>query len=84
MRYQDSLIDLLQKTVKAYKQSLKVTQDQHNAGVIEPTALLQAQTQLEQTRAQLTAAGISRAQYEHAIATLIGKPRQIYQFLTVF
>lgn len=74
LRYQDSLIDLLQKTVKAYEQSLKVTQDQHNAGVIEPTALLQAQTQLEQTRAQLTAAGISRAQYEHAIAILIGKP----------
>lgn len=74
LRYQDSLIDLLQKTVNAYEQSLKVTQDQHNAGIVEPTALLQAQTQLNQTRAQLTAAGIARAQYEHAIATLIGKP----------
>lgn len=74
LRYQDSLIDLLQKNVNAYEQSLRVTQNQHNAGIIDPTALLQARTQLQQTKAQLTAASIARAQYEHAIATLIGKP----------
>ncbi len=74
LRYQDSLIDLYQATVHAYEQSLKITQDQLNAGIIEPTALLQAQTQLQQTRAQLVSAGVARAQYEHAIAILIGKP----------
>ncbi|MDI2090663.1 efflux transporter outer membrane subunit [Commensalibacter oyaizuii] len=74
LRYQDSLIDLLQKNVDFYEASLRVTQNQHNAGTIEPTALLQAKTQLQQTKAQLTQAGIARAQYEHAIAILIGKP----------
>lgn len=74
LRYQDSLMDLLQQNVDFYEASLRVTQNQHNAGTIEPTALLQAKTQLQQTKAQLTQAGIARAQYEHAIAILIGKP----------
>ncbi|EUK18196.1 NodT family RND efflux system, outer membrane lipoprotein [Commensalibacter papalotli (ex Servin-Garciduenas et al. 2014)] len=74
LRYQDSLMDLLQKNIDFYEASLRVTQNQHNAGTIEPTALLQAKTQLQQTKAQLTQAGIARAQYEHAIAILIGKP----------
>nr|WP_271789323.1 efflux transporter outer membrane subunit [Commensalibacter communis] len=74
LRYQDSLIDLLQKNVDFYEASLRVTQNQHYAGTIEPTAFLQAKTQLQQTKAQLTQAGITRAQYEHAIAILIGKP----------
>lgn len=74
LRYQDSLMDLLQKNVVFYEASLQITQNQHNAGTIEPTALLQAKTQLQQTKAQLTQAGIARAQYEHAIAILIGKP----------
>lgn len=74
LRYQDSLIDLLQQNVDFYAASLRVTQNQHYAGTIEPTAFLQAKTQLQQTKAELTQAGIARAQYEHAIAILIGKP----------
>lgn len=74
MRYQDSLYDLLQRNVKFYERSYQITHNQYEAGTADPTALLQAKTQLEQTRAQATATQASRAQYEHAIAVLIGKP----------
>ncbi|MCH4090102.1 efflux transporter outer membrane subunit [Acetobacter sp.] len=73
LRYQDSLKDLLHRTVLFYEHSYQITQNQYNAGVAEPTALLQAKTQLEQTRAQEVQAGIARAQYEHAIAVLMGE-----------
>ena len=72
LRYQDSLKDLLHRTVQFYEHSYQITLNQYNAGVAEPTALLQARTQLEQTRAQEVQAGIARAQYEHAIAVLMG------------
>ncbi|ATJ91222.1 secretion protein [Acetobacter senegalensis] len=74
MRYQDSLYDLLERNVKFYERSYQITRNQYEAGTADPTTLLQAQTQLEQTRAQATATQASRAQYEHAIAVLIGKP----------
>lgn len=74
LRYQDSLMDLLKKNVDFYQTSLQITENQHKAGTIEPTALLQARTQLQQTKAQMIQTGIARAQYEHAIAILIGKP----------
>lgn len=73
LRYQDSLKDLLHRTVEFYEHSYQITLNQYNAGVAEPTALLQAKTQLEQTRAQEVQAGIARAQYEHAIAVLMGE-----------
>ncbi|GAB6966558.1 efflux transporter outer membrane subunit [Komagataeibacter kakiaceti JCM 25156] len=74
LRYQDSLTDLLQRYVHFNEQALEITQNQFNAGTADPTAVLQARTTLEQNRASLVQAGINRAQYEHAIAVLIGKP----------
>lgn len=74
LRYQDSLKDLLHRTVQNYERTFQITRNQYEAGVAEPSALLQAQTQLEQTRAQEVQAGIARAQYEHAIAILVGRP----------
>ncbi|WP_019090423.1 efflux transporter outer membrane subunit [Komagataeibacter europaeus] len=74
MRYQDSLTDLLQRYVHFNEQALQITQNQFEAGTADPTAVLQARTTLEQNRASLIQAGINRAQYEHAIAVLIGKP----------
>ncbi|MBO1323931.1 efflux transporter outer membrane subunit [Acetobacter sp. TBRC 12305] len=74
MRYEDSLRDLLDRNVAFYERSYQITQNQYNAGTADPTTLMQAKTQLEQTRAQATATDAARAQYEHAIAILIGKP----------
>jgi NodT family efflux transporter outer membrane factor (OMF) lipoprotein len=72
LRGSDSLIELLNQTVTAYQRSLKITQNQANAGVATPLDVITAQTQLEGAQAQLVNAGAARAQYEHAIAVLVG------------
>ncbi len=74
MRTQDALIALLKKTVTAYRQSLRIAENQVEAGVAPPLDVITARTHLEQTQAQLINAGVARAQYEHAIAVLMGKP----------
>lgn len=76
LRAEDSLQKLLDATVASYQESLRVTQNQYNAGLTAatPVALLQAATLLEQTRAEAISVGVLRAQYEHAIAVLVGRP----------
>jgi len=65
---------LLEKTVVSYQQYLQLTNDRFDAGVASGGDVALAQTQLDTTRAQLIDVGVSRAQFEHAIAILIGKP----------
>jgi NodT family efflux transporter outer membrane factor (OMF) lipoprotein len=60
--------------VVAYKQSLDLTRALYETGIDSDESVAQAETQLEATQAQATNLGIQRAQYEHAIAMLIGKP----------
>ncbi len=76
LRAEDSLQDLLNRTVASYEESLRVTRNQYQAGLgtTSPTALLQAETLLQQTRADAVDVGVLRAQYEHAIAVLTGRP----------
>ncbi len=70
----DGDADLLQRTVKVYEEYLKLTQDRFELGVASGADVAQAKTQLDTTRAQLIDVGVQRAQFEHAIAILIGKP----------
>jgi NodT family efflux transporter outer membrane factor (OMF) lipoprotein len=72
LRYQDALTRLLTDTVAAYADTLRITQNQYNAGVANPSDVASAQTQLDSARASLINAGVARAQYEHAIAVLTG------------
>ena len=74
LRIADELKRLLDAAVKAYTESLRITQNQYTAGIVSASDVAQARTQLENTRAQAVATGIVRAQLEHAIAVLIGKP----------
>ncbi len=76
LRAQDQLQDLLDRTIASYERSLRITQNQFDAGLATttPIALLQARTLLEQTRAQAINVGVLRTQYEHAIAVLTGRP----------
>ena len=74
LRIADELKRLLDAAVRAYSESLRITQNQYNAGIVSASDVAQARTQLENTRAQAIATGIVRAQFEHAIAVLIGKP----------
>ncbi len=72
LRYQDALGKLLTDTVAAYADALRITQNQYNAGVANPSDVASAQTQLDTTRALLVNVGVLRAEYEHAIAVLTG------------
>lgn len=74
LRYQDSLARLLTETVDAYQRSLSITRNQYTAGVASRSDVITAETQLKSTQASLIVTGVLRAQYEHAIAILIGKP----------
>ncbi len=73
LREADNEIALLGAAVAAYERSLRITRNQYDAGIAQRTDVLQAQTQLETTRANLTAMRAQRANLEHAIALLVGK-----------
>src|SRR5207248_7142047 len=74
LRIADELKRLLEASVEAFGESLRITRNQYRAGTADQSAVSQAEAQLENTRAQLIALGVTRAQLEHAIAVLIGKP----------
>ena len=74
LREADSLEDLLAETVTQYKHSLTITQNQYNAGTAAKSDVITAETQVLNAQAQLIAAEVSRAQSEHAIAVLMGRP----------
>jgi NodT family efflux transporter outer membrane factor (OMF) lipoprotein len=73
MRISEQRIQVFQASVAAYTRSVEIVQNQLDAGIVSRVDLAQAQTQLEQTRALLVAENINRAQFEHAVAVLIGK-----------
>ena len=74
LRQAEALDDLLSDTVKEYQRSLQISQNQYNAGTAAKSDVITAQAQLLAAQAQQIAAGVTRAQYEHAIAVLIGRP----------
>ncbi len=65
---------ILERTIESYRQSLQLNTSLYRAGLASEQDVSQAQTQLNTAIAQATDLGVARAQYEHAIATLIGKP----------
>jgi NodT family efflux transporter outer membrane factor (OMF) lipoprotein len=73
LRVIDEQKRLLQATVEAYQRSLTMTQNQYRAGVSGKDAVAQAQTQLHSTQADLVDLAWQRAQYENAIAMLMGE-----------
>jgi NodT family efflux transporter outer membrane factor (OMF) lipoprotein len=73
LRVTDADIDLLQKTVAAYQEYLRVVANQGEAGTIAPSDVITARTQLENAKSSLIALGVARAKYAHAIAVLVGK-----------
>ncbi|HTV89154.1 MAG TPA: efflux transporter outer membrane subunit [Stellaceae bacterium] len=74
LRVADELKRLLAAAVVAYKDSLRITQNQYRAGTADESAVAQAQAQLDSTQAQLIGEDNTRAALEHAIAVLIGEP----------
>ena len=74
LRSADGQEKLLGETINAYQSALKLTQDRFNGGLAESSDVTQAEAQLAQARVLLSDIQVQRAQYEHAIAVLIGKP----------
>ena len=74
LRAADAQKQLLDATVKAFEAALRLTTNRFQGGAAPKSDVAQAQTQLDTTLAQATDVTVQRAQLEHAIATLIGKP----------
>ncbi|RDU98523.1 efflux transporter outer membrane subunit [Trinickia dinghuensis] len=73
LRALDATQKLLDDTVSAYTQALKLTQNQYGQGVVARSDVIQAQTQLQSAQAAAIDNGVTRAQDEHAIAVLVGQ-----------
>jgi NodT family efflux transporter outer membrane factor (OMF) lipoprotein len=74
LRSADAQKRLLDDTVKAYTDNVQLTTHRFKGGVAPRADVVQAQTQLDTTRVQDTDVTVQRAEFEHAIAVLIGKP----------
>jgi NodT family efflux transporter outer membrane factor (OMF) lipoprotein len=74
LRQADSLETLLTQTVVEFKRSLTITQNQYDAGTAAKSDVITAEAQVLNAQAQLISAGVARAQSEHAIAVLMGRP----------
>jgi NodT family efflux transporter outer membrane factor (OMF) lipoprotein len=74
LRSADALKQLLDTTVKAYSDNVELTTHRFKGGVAPRSDVVEAQTQLDTTRVQDIDVTVQRAQFEHAIAILIGKP----------
>jgi NodT family efflux transporter outer membrane factor (OMF) lipoprotein len=70
----DAEEQLLNSTVKQYEQALELTESRFQGGIASEVEVEQAKTILQTTRAEAIDVGVARAQYEHAVAILIGKP----------
>jgi NodT family efflux transporter outer membrane factor (OMF) lipoprotein len=82
LRSADAQKQLLDDTVKAYADNLQLTLNRFKGGVAPKADVAQAQTQLDTTRVQDTDVAVQRAQFEHAIAILIGKPPAEFNIAT--
>jgi NodT family efflux transporter outer membrane factor (OMF) lipoprotein len=70
----DAEEQLLNSTVTQYEQALELTQNRYDGGIASEVEVEQAKTILQTTRAEAVDVGVARAQFEHAVAILIGKP----------
>src|SRR6202789_2107043 len=73
-RSADAQEKLLNDTVKSYEEAYRITNNRFEGGVAPKSDVDQAQTQLEAARVQARDITLQRAQFEHAIAVLLGQP----------
>jgi NodT family efflux transporter outer membrane factor (OMF) lipoprotein len=73
IRGQDKLQQIFDETVKADEKSLELTRSLYDSGIDDQISVVEAEATLKSAQAGATNVGIARAQYEHAIAVLLGK-----------
>ncbi|WP_323121404.1 efflux transporter outer membrane subunit [Burkholderia alba] len=74
LRAADAEIDVLNRSVVLQQKALDFVTAQHDLGAVSGLNLLQQKAQLDATRTEAQLLLNQRAQYEHAIATLVGTP----------
>jgi NodT family efflux transporter outer membrane factor (OMF) lipoprotein len=74
LRSADAQKNLLDQTVQSYREALRMTTNRFEEGSAPKSEVAQAKTQLDAASVVDTDIAVQRAQYEHAIAVLIGKP----------
>jgi NodT family efflux transporter outer membrane factor (OMF) lipoprotein len=72
IRGQDALQKLLNDTVDADKKALELAQSRYETGIDDRISVVEAQTTLQTVQSQAINLGVLRAQFEHAIAVLVG------------
>jgi NodT family efflux transporter outer membrane factor (OMF) lipoprotein len=78
LRTLDAQKELLDATVIAYQKFLDLTKNRYASGVASKLDVLSAETQLKTTQAQAIDVGVQRAQLEHVIALLCGRPASLF------
>jgi NodT family efflux transporter outer membrane factor (OMF) lipoprotein len=73
LRGQDALRKIFDETIEADKKSVELTRARFETGIDNEISLVQAENALQSAEAAGVNLGIARAQFEHAIALLIGK-----------
>jgi NodT family efflux transporter outer membrane factor (OMF) lipoprotein len=81
LRSADAQKQLLDDTVKAYSDAVQLTQNRFEGGASPRSDVAQAKTQLDAAMVADTDITVTRAQFEHAIATLIGKPPAVFNLV---
>ena len=74
LRATDALKDLYERTAVEYRRTLTITRNEFKGGTVSQADVVTAETQLLAVEAAAIGTGVLRAQYEHAIAVLIGRP----------
>lgn len=74
LRTHDAELRLLRENVGRYEKALQLNRNQYAVGVASRGNVVQAEAQLNSTRAQTLDVELTRAQLEHSLAVLIGKP----------
>lgn len=78
LRALDAQKQLFDETIAAYEKYLQLTKNRYEGAVASKADVLQAETQLKTAQAQMIDIGVQRAQTEHAIAILVGKPASVF------
>jgi outer membrane protein, multidrug efflux system len=74
LRYIDADLAILRGNIEVYKKSLDLVRVRYKGGVVSGLDVSQAETLLASTQAQYISEGRQRADLEHALAVLLGKP----------
>jgi len=73
IRGQDNLQRIFDQTVEADQKAYDLTRSLYEAGIDDQISVVEAETTLRSAQAGATNVAIARAQFEHAIAVLVGK-----------